>query len=69
MLEFIREWLISQGYPAEELDTVEEPQVLADIGNALVSLMLNTNNIGTALVQMSAEISKLKKELEAIKNA
>lgn len=67
--ETLREWLIQNGIPAEELDEISELPVLTDIGNALVLLMTNTDNIGQAMVQMAMDISKLKSRLEALENA
>lgn len=67
--ETLREWLIQNGVPAEELNEVSELPVLTDIGNALVLLMTNTDNIGQAMVQMAMDISKLKSRLEALDNA
>lgn len=65
----LRAWLIQNGIPAEELDEVSELPVMTDIGNALVLLMTNTDNIGQAMVQMAMDISQLKSRLEALENA
>lgn len=68
-MEILREWLIQNGIPTEELDDVHELPVLTDIGNAIVLLMTNTDNIGQAMVKMAMDLSKLKSRVEALENA
>lgn len=52
--EAIRTWLISQGIPAEELDKIEEPPVIADLGQTVL-LALENGEATAALVMMLVE--------------
>ena len=48
----LREWLIANGVPAEELDNVVESPVIRDIGHGLLLSLQNDDDIGQMLVMM-----------------
>jgi hypothetical protein len=69
----LRDWLISKGIPAEELDEVSIPPVLNDIGNGLMLSLQNDDDIGNLLVMLmmqiddqAATISALMARVEAL---
>lgn len=66
-LETLREWLIANGIPANELDDVAEPPVIRDIGEALTLSLQNDDMIGTVLVEMMMQIAELQGEIAALK--
>lgn len=45
-MELLREWLVQQGIPAEELDEVKEPEALKDLGEVLMVTLQNDNQLG-----------------------
>lgn len=45
-LERIREWLIQNGISEEELDQLEEPIALSDLGETLKTTLENDNQLG-----------------------
>lgn len=66
-LETLREWLIANGIPAEELDDVAEPPVIRDIGEALTLSLQNDDMIGNVLVEMMMQIAELQGEIAVLK--
>lgn len=62
-MEAMREWLISKGIPAEELDEVVEPPVIRDIGEALTLSLQNDDMIGAVLVEMMMQIAELQERV------
>lgn len=62
-LEAMREWLISKGIPAAELDEMDEPPVIRDIGEALTLSLQNDDMIGVVLVELMMQISVLEERI------
>lgn len=75
-LEHLREFLIKNGIPAEELDNVQEPAALADLGNALIFTFQNDNQLGDLVMSLFMQVNdlamlvvQLQMEMEELKNA
>jgi hypothetical protein len=66
-MEVMREWLISKGIPAAELDEAIEPPVIRDIGEALTLSLQNDDMIGAVLVEMMMQIVELQAEVAELK--
>lgn len=45
-MKHLREWLIQNGIPAEELDEAVEPAALMDLGETLKTTLENDNQLG-----------------------
>lgn len=79
-MELLREWLIQQGIPAEELDEVKEPAALKDLGEVLMVTLQNDNQLGLLVssffmqfndmammvMQQQVEIETLKARVEIL---
>jgi hypothetical protein len=65
-LENLREWLIQRGVPVEELDNIEEPPVINDIGNGLMLSLQNDDDIGNVLVMIMMKQDELEARIAAL---
>lgn len=65
-LKAMREWLISRGIPAVELDEVDEPPVIRDIGEALTVSLQNDDMIGSVLVELMMQIAELQEKVAVL---
>jgi len=75
-LDRLREYLIQNGIPAEELDETKEPKALSDIGNTLMITLQNDNQLGDLVMSLFMQVNdlammvlQLQTELEEMKNA
>jgi regulator of replication initiation timing len=66
-LEIIREWLIQNGVPQEELDEVKTPPALDDMANTILIALQNTDELGTVITMLLMENESLKMEIESLK--
>ncbi|KYD26543.1 hypothetical protein [Geobacillus stearothermophilus] len=62
-LERLREWLISKGIPAEELDELIETPVIRDIGEGLTLSLINDENIGMDIVNLMIRLDELEQRV------
>lgn len=62
----LREWLIANGVPSEELDHASVPPVLDDIGNGLMLSLQNDDDIGNLLVMLLMENEDLTARIAAL---
>lgn len=74
-LERVREWLIQNGVSPDELDNVEEPAALEDLGQTLMVTLQNDNQLGQLVMSLFLQVNDLAMmvmqqqiELEALKN-
>lgn len=75
-MEVMREFLINNGVTSEELDKVEEPKVINDLGKVLVVTLQNDNELGNLVMSLFFQVNdmamlvmQLQNELEELKNA
>lgn len=75
-MEVMREFLINNGVAPEELDKVEEPEVINDLGKVLVVTLQNDNELGNLVMSLFFQVNdmamlvmQLQNELEELKNA
>jgi len=62
----LREWLIANGIPSEELDRVEEAPILKDLGQTLLVTLQNDNQLGQLVLSLLMEVQQLKAQVEAM---
>ncbi|MGE7637617.1 hypothetical protein [Peribacillus frigoritolerans] len=75
-MDLMREFLIQNGADPEELDKIVEPDIIKDLGNALVFTFENDNQLGELVMSlflqvndMAMMIMQLQTELVELKNA
>lgn len=80
-MEKLRDWLIQNGIPAEELDETVEPAALADLGKTLKTTLENDNQLGLLVtsffmqfndiagivMQQQIQIAQLEAEVQSLK--
>jgi hypothetical protein len=62
----IREWLISQGIPAEELDNIQPPPVIDDLGQTVLLALENGEAIATLVMSLVEQIATLEARVAAL---
>jgi hypothetical protein len=74
-LDRLREWLILRGIPAEELDKVETPASIEDLGNTMVVTLQNDNQLGDLVMSLFMQVNdlammvmQLQMEVDTLKN-
>lgn len=65
-LDILREWLISKGIKAEELDQFIESPIIRDIGEGLALSLMNDDDIGQMIVMLLTELEDVKARLKAL---
>lgn len=65
-LDRLREWLISKGISAEELDEFVESPIVRDIGEGLALSLMNDDNIGEMVMTLMMEIEELKLRISVL---
>jgi hypothetical protein len=58
-LDRLREWLILRGIPEEELDKVETPASIEDLANTMVVTLQNDNQLGDLVMSLFMQVNDL----------
>lgn len=69
-LTALREWLIANGIPSEELDNVEPATIKIDtdnLGGTAVMALKSLDDLAGTLVMALMQIDELKAEISALK--
>jgi hypothetical protein len=74
-LTVLREYLIQKGIPPEELDEIKEPKVVKDLGEVVVVTLQNDNQLGELVMSLFFQVNDLammvmqqQMEIESLKN-
>jgi hypothetical protein len=62
-LDRLREWLINNGVPEEELDQFIESPIIRDIGEGLMLSLINDDSIGEMLVMILQRLDSIEARL------
>lgn len=68
-LDRLREWLISQGIDAEELDAFVETRLIKDIGEGLALSLMNDENLGLDVFMLMLRMDELEQRLQALEGS
>jgi hypothetical protein len=63
-LDRLREWLISQGIDAEELDEFVETRLIKDIGEGLALSLMNDENLGLDVFMLMLRMDEMETRME-----